>query len=84
MEKSVDNQFWGRRTFLVVTGASRGIGRNLAIEFSRLLGPESTVLLLARSLLNLEETRKRILEVNCNVVVKVQNEQCVHLLLLSY
>lgn len=65
--------FWGQRTFAVITGASQGIGRSIAIEFSRLLGPESTILLLARSLPNLENTKKQILEVNACIYVKVSH-----------
>lgn len=64
-------QFWNRSTFMVITGASQGIGKNLAIEFSRLLTPESTVLLLARTLSKLESTKKEILENNPTLNVKV-------------
>lgn len=65
--------FWGQRTFAVITGASQGIGRSIAIEFSRLLGPESIILLLARSLPNLENTKKQILEVNACINVMVSH-----------
>lgn len=64
-------QFWNRSTFLVITGASQGIGKNLAIEFSRLLAPESTILLLARTLPKLENTKKEILEINPTLNIKV-------------
>lgn len=36
-------------TYCVVTGASQGIGRAIAVEVSRLLGPKSIILLLARN-----------------------------------
>ncbi len=63
--------FWHRSTFLIVTGASQGIGKNLAIEFSRLVDPKSTILLIARSLPNLEDTKKKILKINSALDVKV-------------
>lgn len=56
---------------MVITGASQGIGKNLAIEFSRKVTSESTVLLIARSLSNLEDTKKAVLSVNPSLNVKV-------------
>lgn len=58
-----------RLTFLVISGASRGIGQRMAIETSRKLKPGSTVLLLARSALGLEETKSGILDVNPRITV---------------
>nr|XP_003704968.1 PREDICTED: sepiapterin reductase [Megachile rotundata]XP_012144375.1 PREDICTED: sepiapterin reductase [Megachile rotundata] len=46
--------------FLLVTGASRGIGRQIAITFGSLLGGNSHVLLLATNLNALKETAKNI------------------------
>lgn len=46
--------------FLLVTGASRGIGRQIAITFGSLLGENSHVLLLATNLNALKETAKSI------------------------
>lgn len=63
--------FWNRHSFVVVTGASRGIGRNLAIKFGSLVAPNSTLVLLARSSPDLEDTRKQVLAANPNVDVKV-------------
>lgn len=31
--------FWGLKTFCLVTGASRGIGKTIAIEFSKHVAP---------------------------------------------
>ncbi|XP_072944507.1 sepiapterin reductase-like isoform X1 [Epargyreus clarus] len=42
-------------TYCVVTGASQGIGRAISVEVSKLLGPKSVMLLLAR---NKEELAK--------------------------
>lgn len=49
------------RTLLVVSGASRGIGRALAVECSAKLASGSLVILLARSKSGLEETQNQIL-----------------------
>jgi len=48
------------KVFLVVTGASRGIGRQIAITFGSLLQEGSHILLLARDLSALQEIAKSI------------------------
>jgi sepiapterin reductase len=48
------------KVFLVVTGASRGIGRQIAITFGSLLQEGSHILLLARDLNALQEIAKSI------------------------
>lgn len=63
--------FWGKKTFCFITGASQGIGRTLAVAFSRLFAENSTVVLLARSERGLEETKFLILETNSEVNVKI-------------
>lgn len=51
------DQLWSKgRAFLLVTGASRGLGRAFAQELSACLEPESTVFLTARSKDALQET----------------------------
>lgn len=45
------------KTYSVITGASQGIGRAIAIELSKLLGEGSLILLLARSKEGLLETK---------------------------
>lgn len=55
--------------YLFVTGASRGIGRTMAIEASRNLKDGSVVVLLARNLEGLEGTRSEILKVNKDLKV---------------
>lgn len=42
-----------------MTGASQGIGRQIAITFSELLDKESQILLLARSETGLKETQSK-------------------------
>ncbi|XP_063228417.1 sepiapterin reductase [Bacillus rossius redtenbacheri] len=61
--------FWGKKTFCVVTGASRGIGRYFSIEFSRHFADGSVVVLLARSEAALDDTRAAILKNNPNLRV---------------
>lgn len=60
---------WNRKTFTVITGASRGIGQAIAIQFSKCVAPSSRFLLLARTTAGLEETRSKILEVNDKIEV---------------
>lgn len=55
--------------FLLVTGASKGIGAKMAIEVSRNFRSGSVVVLLARSETGLEKTKTDILE--CNPDIKV-------------
>ncbi|XP_055699825.1 sepiapterin reductase-like [Phlebotomus papatasi] len=55
--------------FLLVTGASRGIGQTMAVECAKELKPGSLVLLLARSAAGLEETRAQILRENDRVTI---------------
>lgn len=43
-------------------GASRGIGRNIAISVSSKVAPTSTIVIVARNLNGLEETKKAIKE----------------------
>jgi len=56
------------KVFLVITGASRGIGRQIAITFSSLLQEGSHILLLARNLNALQEVAKNI---SSKVIVNV-------------
>lgn len=62
----------GKLAYMLVTGASRGIGSCLAIETSRNLKAGSVVVLVARSLDGLEATKKAIMEVNDGLRVVVQ------------
>lgn len=64
---------WGHCTFCVITGASRGIGKNFAIEFAQKFAPKSVILLLARSESGLEETKKYIVEKCPDVFVEYQS-----------
>ncbi|XP_015123533.1 sepiapterin reductase [Diachasma alloeum] len=48
------------KVFLLITGASQGIGRQIAVTFSELLEPGSKLLLLARSENGLKETAHNV------------------------
>ena len=50
------------RCFVLVTGASRGLGRAIAAALSREVGANSTFLLLSRATKDLEETKKILIE----------------------
>lgn len=59
-----------QKTFFVVSGASRGIGRSIAIECAAKFSAGSVIVLLARSMAGLEETKAQILARNpTNVTV---------------
>ncbi|XP_044740369.1 sepiapterin reductase-like [Chrysoperla carnea] len=56
----VDSLDFNKKTFLIITGASRGIGRTIAIEYGKKLQATSTLLLLASSEDKLLETKNLI------------------------
>lgn len=56
--------------FCIITGASKGIGRALAIECSRLMGPGSVLLLLARNLQGLQVTKSLTESTNVKVLTE--------------
>jgi len=63
--------FWNQRTFCLITGASRGIGKCIAVEFAKKVGAGSVLLLVAQSAAGLEETKAEILGNSSNSDVKV-------------
>ena len=58
------------KSFLLVTGASRGLGQAFSISLGSNLGQGSTIYLTARSEQALIQTRDEILSKNSNVEVK--------------
>lgn len=59
-----------QKTFFLMTGASRGIGRTMAIECAAKMATGSVIVLIARSMPGLEETKAQILAKNpTNVTV---------------
>lgn len=55
-------------TYCVLTGASQGIGRALAVELSKYLGPKSLMLLLARNKVELAKTAELCKSDNIKIV----------------
>lgn len=55
---------FSKKSIVVVSGASKGIGRTISVELARNLNQNSIFILLARSEQGLEETKKQILEVD--------------------
>jgi sepiapterin reductase len=62
---------WGEKTFCVISGASRGLGRELAIQFSQKFASGSVLLLLSRTLEGLEKTKTDVLQVAPQIKVVV-------------
>lgn len=59
-----------KQSLIVITGASQGIGRALAIQFSKLLNKNSTIILIARSEQRLNETKQLIANIS-DICVKI-------------
>ncbi|KAJ8894831.1 hypothetical protein PR048_000138 [Dryococelus australis] len=76
--------FWGKKTFCIVTGASKGIGRHFAIEFSCRFADGSVVVLLARSKAALDYTKDIIQKCNPNLHVSVTTVDLSHPTIGSY
>ncbi|XP_026823307.1 sepiapterin reductase-like [Rhopalosiphum maidis] len=64
------DEFWNRRTCVILTGASKGIGQCLAVEIGKLLVPESTIILTARDTNGLEKTKKMINKENSDILIE--------------
>lgn len=67
----MNQPFWNRRTCVILTGGSKGIGQNLAVEISKILVPESTIILIARDTNGLEKTKEMVLKKNGNILIEV-------------
>lgn len=59
----------GKLVYLLVSGASKGIGATMAIEISKKLKSGSVIVLLARSIDGLEATKSEILKSNSDLKV---------------
>lgn len=67
----MNQPFWSRRTCVILTGGSKGIGQSLAVEISKNLVPESTIILIARDTDGLEKTKDLVRKENRNISVVV-------------
>lgn len=54
------NSDLNKKTYFLISGASRGIGKTLAVECAKKFRPGSVVVLIARSLAGLETTKSEI------------------------
>ncbi|XP_019631031.1 PREDICTED: sepiapterin reductase-like [Branchiostoma belcheri] len=68
-ESAQNTSVLGKPTFCVITGASRGLGRSLAVELSGSLGEGSRLVLTARSLSGLEQTQALVNKTSVSVKV---------------
>ncbi|XP_070507851.1 sepiapterin reductase-like [Chironomus tepperi] len=71
MANSID--LFNKIVYFLITGASRGIGKTMAIETSKNFAPGSVVVLLARSQSGLEDTRSKIMESNAGIKVIIKS-----------
>ncbi|KAF7267060.1 hypothetical protein GWI33_019663 [Rhynchophorus ferrugineus] len=66
MASTVD---FSKKSIVIVSGASKGIGRTISVELARNLNQNSIFVLLARSEQGLDETKREILEVDKAITV---------------
>ncbi|XP_040078232.1 sepiapterin reductase [Ixodes scapularis] len=71
-----ESMFWDKRFLIVVTGASRGIGRGIAVTFAERVAKESLLVITGRNTAGLEETERMISALGRDVNVSV--ETCDH------
>lgn len=60
MDESTTAEFWNKKTFAIVTGASRGIGRTLCELLAKQFAPDSVLLLISRDEKGLDSLKKAI------------------------
>ncbi|KAM7303161.1 sepiapterin reductase-like [Ixodes scapularis] len=68
--------FWGKRFLIIVTGASGGIGRGIAVSFAERVAKESLLVITGRNTAGLEETERMISALGRDVNVSI--ETCDH------
>lgn len=60
---------FSKKLIVFITGASKGIGRSIAVEISRNLEQNSVLVLIARSEKGLEETKAQVMEIDKSITV---------------
>ena len=63
----------GVRSFVLITGASRGFGRALALELGKVVGAGSTLLLMSRSRTDLERTKEIVRDARPGLAVELES-----------
>lgn len=67
-----EGSFWGNRFLIIVTGASKGIGRAMAIGFSRRVAEGSVIVITGRNRKGLTETKRLVADVASGAKVVVE------------
>lgn len=76
---SSNNQLnFNKKSFVVLTGGSRGIGATIAIEFAKKLAGDSTIVLLARTIEGLNDTKNQIEKINSALKVVTHSIDLTH------
>ena len=70
MAESSIKEIIGRRSFVLITGASRGFGRSLAVEMGKVVGAGSTLLLMSRNKEDLEHTKEIVRDARPGLAVE--------------
>ncbi|XP_069111886.1 sepiapterin reductase-like [Argopecten irradians] len=70
MEKP--DQVFHKKSFVAITGASRGIGRSMALKFAAMFPPKSVLVLMARNVEALEIVRTELMTLTPNVTVIIR------------
>ncbi|CAN7946115.1 unnamed protein product, partial [Ixodes hexagonus] len=71
-----ETAFWGKKSFIVVTGASGGIGRAIAVNFAKHVSDGSLLVITGRNTAGLEETKRMIASQGRDINASV--ETCDH------
>lgn len=63
----------GVRSFVMITGASRGFGRAVALELGKVVGAGSTLLLVSRNRTDLETTKEIVRDARPGLAVELES-----------